>query len=135
MGQAQPQALVVYGSDSRCRNNHPSSSMKGEVMSAIEYHTGPNLGSEVEVAKLTALDTILEAIDGHNTRFLAVRDRLASGFDRILGEIPPQERTDTEVAVPAPGDSMVSKIRARLELQLSLLVDIERESARLLELG
>ncbi len=90
---------------------------------------------DIEATKLNALAQIIESLDAYNSRLVDIRGHLSAGFDRILGPVPPEPQTAKEVVGESPEGAAIHNIRVRLQYQLSLIVDIERETHRLSELG
>ena len=88
---------------------------------------------DVEAKELGILDRICERIDGHNRRLEDLRALLMQRCDRILGPIPQPEVAPDTAALPQE-DSALAAINARLQLQNSLLVEVEKEASRLSEL-
>jgi len=94
----------------------------------LEYTSGPDVKAE----KIGPLEAICERLDGHNKRLAELRGSLETGFDRVLGPVPPEPAA--EDAADPPENSAIQSIHARLQRQNALLIHVEREAARLSEL-
>ena len=86
------------------------------------------------VAKPGLLEMICNEIGRSNSRLSEVQDLLGSGFNRIMGPVPPKP-TQAEPVSEVMEDSAISTIQSRLQTLDRLLRNVEGEAARLAELG